>query len=164
VGTWHIALMHITFNKELSLGMPRVKLIDKDQRKQESSKIRGKFPDRIPVICEKAEKTDIPVINKTKYLVPAVCYYTLTRKDLTVGQFVYVVRRRVKLAPEKAIFIFVGDILPSTAATMNAIYDEHKDEDGFLYMRFVTLDGIDDKLRRREYLVRIYTILTGSGP
>jgi hypothetical protein len=26
------------------------------------------------VICEKAEKSDIPTIDKKKYLVPAVCY------------------------------------------------------------------------------------------
>lgn len=53
--------------------MSRSILIDEEQRKEESSKIRDKFPDRIPVICEKAEKTDIPAINKNKYLVPAVC-------------------------------------------------------------------------------------------
>ena len=47
-------------------------------------------------------------------------------QDLTVGQFVYVIRKRIKLAPEKAIFIFVDEILPPTAALMSAIYEEHK--------------------------------------
>ncbi|CEQ43153.1 SPOSA6832_05058 [Sporobolomyces salmonicolor] len=79
------------------------------------------------VICEKADKTDIPAIDKKKYLVPA---------DLTVGQFVYVIRKRIKLAPEKAIFIFVDEVLPPTAALMSSIYDEHKDEDGFLYVTY----------------------------
>ncbi|MCO5577661.1 hypothetical protein L7F22_031492 [Adiantum nelumboides] len=55
------------------------------------------------VICEKADRTDIPTIDKKKYLVPS---------DLTVGQFVYVIRKRIKLAPEKAIFIFVDEVLP----------------------------------------------------
>jgi hypothetical protein len=45
---------------------------------------------------------------------------------LTVGQFVYVIRKRIKLAPEKAIFIFVDETLPPTAALMSAIYEEHK--------------------------------------
>jgi GABA(A) receptor-associated protein len=40
-----------------------------------------------------------------RYLVPA---------DLTVGQFIYVVRKRIKLSPEKAIFVFVKDTLPPT--------------------------------------------------
>lgn len=88
-----------------------------DKRKAEAERIRQKYSDRIPVICEKVEKSDIPTIDKKKYLVPA---------DLTVGQFVYVIRKRIKLSPEKAIFIFVDDILPPTAALMSAIYEEHK--------------------------------------
>ncbi|KNZ53904.1 hypothetical protein VP01_3101g2 [Puccinia sorghi] len=88
-----------------------------EKRKAEAERIRQKYPDRIPVICEKADRTDIPTIDKKKYLVPS---------DLTVGQFVYVIRKRIKLAPEKAIFIFVDEVLPPTAALMSAIYEEHK--------------------------------------
>lgn len=53
--------------------------------------------------------------------------------DLTVGQFVYVIRKRIKLSPEKAIFIFVDEVLPPTAALMSSIYEEHKDEDGYVF-------------------------------
>ncbi|KAL5209430.1 hypothetical protein ABZP36_005053 [Zizania latifolia] len=60
----------------------------------------------------------------------------LFRADLTVGQFVYVVRKRIKLSPEKAIFVFVKNTLPPTASLMSAIYEESKDEDGFLYMTY----------------------------
>ncbi|RUP42988.1 microtubule-associated protein [Jimgerdemannia flammicorona] len=131
-----------------------------EKRKAEAERIRQKYPDRIPVICEKVEKSDIATIDKKKYLVPS---------DLTVGQFVYVIRKRIKLSPDKAIFIFVNEVLPPTAGTycafsatrdpfacvylaafidsfftlnllilalMNAIYDEHKDDDGFLYITY----------------------------
>ncbi|KAF7338493.1 IDI-7 protein [Mycena venus] len=98
-----------------------------EKRKAEAERIRQKYPDRIPVICEKADRTDIPTIDKKKYLVPS---------DLTVGQFVYVIRKRIKLAPEKAIFIFVDEVLPPTAALMSAIYEEHKDDDNFLYVSY----------------------------
>ncbi|KAL2466976.1 Autophagy-related protein 8c [Abeliophyllum distichum] len=100
-----------------------------ERRQAEAARIREKYPDRIPVIVEKAELSDIPDIEKKKYLVPA---------DLTVGQFVYVVRKRIKLSAdsEKAIFIFVKNILPPTAAMLSAIYEENKDEDGFLYMTY----------------------------
>ncbi|RDX66865.1 Autophagy-related protein 8f, partial [Mucuna pruriens] len=97
---------------------------DLEKRRAEAARIREKYPDRIPVIVEKAERSDIPSIDKKKYLVPA---------DLTVGQFVYVIRKRIKLSAEKAIFIFVDNVLPPTGAIMSAIYDEKKDEDGFLY-------------------------------
>ena len=42
-------------------------------------------------------------IDKNKFLVP---------KDLTLGQFVYVIRKRMKLPPEKAIFVFIKKCLP----------------------------------------------------
>ncbi|XP_034897582.1 autophagy-related protein 8f [Populus alba] len=98
-----------------------------EKRRAEAARIREKYPDRFPVIVEKAERSDIPNIDKKKYLVPA---------DLTVGQFVYVIRKRIKLSAEKAIFIFVDNVLPPTGAIMSAIYVEKKDEDGFLYVTY----------------------------
>jgi len=98
-----------------------------ERRQAEAGRIRDKYPDRIPVVVEKAQKSDIPDIDKKKYLVPA---------DLTVGQFVYVIRKRIKVSPEKAIFMFVKNVLPPTAALMTDIYEDHKDEDGFLYITY----------------------------
>lgn len=98
-----------------------------EKRKAEAERILTRFPDRLPVICEKVETSDIADIDKRKYLVP---------KDLSVGQFVYVIRKRIKLPSEKAIFIFVNDILPPTASLMSRIYEEHHDEDGFLYVLY----------------------------
>ncbi|KAL6349219.1 hypothetical protein AAG906_033875 [Vitis piasezkii] len=107
---------------------------DFEKRRAEAARIREKYPDRIPVIVEKAERSDIPNIDKKKYLVPA---------DLTVGQFVYVIRKRIKLSAEKAIFIFVDNIenwrggcVCFFRAIMSGIYDEKKDADGFLYVTY----------------------------
>lgn len=96
-----------------------------EDRCKESNKIREKYPDRIPVIVDRRDKSNIPDIDKHKFLIP---------NDLTVGQFVYVIRKRIKIAPEKAIFVFINNVLPPTAALLSQIYDEHKDEDGFLYI------------------------------
>ena len=98
-----------------------------DKRKSEAERIRAKYPDRVPVICEKADRSDIPDIDKKKYLVPA---------DLTVGQFHYVIRKRIKLAPEKALFLFCSNSIPPNAALMSTVYEEQKDEDGFLYIQY----------------------------
>merc|ERR1711966_351274 len=99
-----------------------------DKRVEEADKIRKKHADRIPVICERADGSDIAEIDRKKYLVP---------QELTVGQFVYVVRKRLKLPPEKAIFIFVNGVLPSTgAALMSQMYKDYKDPDGFLYVTY----------------------------
>lgn len=98
-----------------------------EKRKEEAQRITKKFTNRIPVICEKAEKSDVPDIDKRKYLVP---------DDLTVGQFIYVIRKRIELPPEKAIFIFVNNTLPPTASLMSAIYQEYRDKDDFLYVTY----------------------------
>lgn len=98
-----------------------------EKRRSEAQRIRTKYADRIPVICEKDERSDIPDIDKKKYLVP---------QDLTVGQFVYVIRKRIKLSSEKAIFIFINNVLPPTAALMSKVYNDYKDEDGFLYVQY----------------------------
>jgi GABA(A) receptor-associated protein len=39
-----------------------------EKRKQEADRIRQKYPDRIPCIVEKADKSDITPIDKKKYL------------------------------------------------------------------------------------------------
>lgn len=98
-----------------------------EKRQAEARRIREKYPDRIPVIVEKADKSDVPTIDKKKYLVP---------NDLTVGQFTYVIRKRIQVNPEKALFIFVRNILPPNAALISDVFSDHKDEDGFLYMRY----------------------------
>ncbi|XP_059624238.1 autophagy-related protein 8C-like isoform X1 [Cornus florida] len=116
-GTLSPAMAKSSFKLEHSL----------EKRQAEAGRIREKYPDRIPVIVEKAEKSDIPDVDKKKYLVPA---------DLNVGQFIYVVRKRIKLGAEKAIFVFVKNMLPPTGAVMSAIYEDNKDEDGFLYMTY----------------------------
>jgi GABA(A) receptor-associated protein len=66
-------------------------------------------------------------IDKKKYLVPS---------DLTCGQFVYVIRKRLKLPSEKALFLFVNGSIPPTSAMINSIYEQHQDKDGFLYMSY----------------------------
>ena len=96
-------------------------------RKAESTKILLKYPNRIPIILEKSKTSkDIPDVDKKKYLVP---------RDLTMGQFQYVVRKRLKtLTAEKGLFFFVGNSMPSTSQLLTQVYDVHKDEDGFLYV------------------------------
>lgn len=98
-----------------------------EQRKKEATSIKKKYPDRIPVIVEKEPHSDIVEIDKHKFLVP---------NHLTVGQFVYVIRKRMKLPPEKAIFIFVHNQIPNQSCLMSSIYEESKDNDEFLYIKY----------------------------
>ena len=100
------------------------KAVPESKRKAEAKRIRDKYPDRCCVIVTKAHGSNAPSIDRHKYLVPG---------DLTVGQFTYVVRKRIKVDPAKAIFMFVDNTLPATSALMSNVYEEKKDTDGFLY-------------------------------
>lgn len=99
-----------------------------EKRQAEALRIRTKFPERIPVIVERARHAkDVPLIDKKKYLVP---------QDLTAGQFVYIIRKRIHLTPEKALFIFVNNTLLPTGMPMSQVYEENKEECGFLYVQY----------------------------
>lgn len=99
------------------------------QRKEEADRVIQKYPDRIPIICERSSSAsrDCPQIDKIKYLVPI---------DLTMGQFLFVIRKRMRLPAEKAIFVFVNNTIAPSSAYINDIYMYNKSDDNFLYVTY----------------------------
>ena len=98
-----------------------------EQRKSEAEKIRNKYPERIPVVVERVPNSQITDIDKRKFLVP---------NDISVAQFMWIIRKRIQLPSEKAIFLFVNKTIPQSSSTMGQIYSNFKDEDGFLYIAY----------------------------
>jgi len=50
---------------------------------------------------------------------------------------VFEIRKHMpNLNEEKAIFLFINEVLPPSSALMSQIYEKHKDEDGFLYITY----------------------------
>jgi len=98
-------------------------------RQKESKRIMTLYPDRIPIICERSELTDsnCPIIDKKKYLVPV---------GLNVGQFIHIIRTRMRLPPEKALYLFIKGNIPSSSFIMETLYHYYSDEDGFLYVLY----------------------------
>ena len=99
------------------------------KRLEESTRIRAKFPDRVPVIVEKSgtANNDLPPLKKQKYLVPY---------DITSGQFMFIIRKRIQLEPHAALFMFIGNELSQSAELFGNLYENKKDEDGFLYITY----------------------------
>jgi GABA(A) receptor-associated protein len=96
----------------------------------ESTKIREKFPGRIPIIVERAKfANDLPLVDKNKYMCP---------EHFSIGQFIYLIRKRIDLPPEKALFVFVGNTLPMASQTISELYMRYRDADGFLYMTYTS--------------------------
>ncbi|XP_063043655.1 gamma-aminobutyric acid receptor-associated protein-like [Engraulis encrasicolus] len=53
-----------------------------------------------------------------------------------LGQFYFLIRKRIHLRAEDALFFFVNNVIPPTSATMGLLYQEHHEEDFFLYIAY----------------------------
>ena len=98
-----------------------------EKRLAESTCIQKKYPNRLLVICEKhVNCTTLPSMDKRKFLVP---------RDLTFGQFMYVVRRRIRLDKDKAIFLTLSNgTVPAPSSLLVDIASKHTHDDGFFYV------------------------------
>lgn len=98
-----------------------------EERKLEAQRIKKKYASRCPIICEyfRYKDTDQGRLDKNKFLVPM---------SMTVASFMQIVRRRMKIGAEHALYIFTAIGLPRTSMTIAELYEEAVDEDGFLYM------------------------------
>lgn len=98
------------------------------ERKKDVHSMLKKYVGRIPIIIDKVKNSPVPDLDKTKYLVPS---------DLTVGQFLYVIRKRIKLEPSQAIFIFFKNELVNTGMSVGEVYEKYKNiDDEMLYATY----------------------------
>ena len=96
----------------------------------EVDKLRAKFPGKIPIFVTRASNArDLPDLPKHKFLAPS---------HLTIGQFIYVIRRHIQLPPEKALFVFVNNTLPTSSSFLSEVYANNKSPDGALRMTYTS--------------------------
>ena len=87
-----------------------------------------KYPERIPTLVWKRPGTGVKQIDKSKFMVP---------RELRLGQFQYIIRRRLNLSNQQALFIFIGNgVLMPSSSTIEGAYDKYKDDDGFLTITY----------------------------
>lgn len=113
------------------------KATDYNKRYKEACKVIEKHPDRCSVIVGRIDGSDVPEIDKHKFLVP---------RELTVGQFSYVIRKKIQIDPEKALFLFCNKILPVASWNMGQLYDKYHDHDKFLYISYASENTFGDSL------------------
>ena len=110
--------MEFKFKKEKTL----------EVRRSEYEKVIKQHPDKIPIICEKAPRSKIKAIDKTKYLV---------EPNLSLPQFKATIRKKLDLDDKEAIFFLInGKASLSGNESLGTIYEKYKSKDGFLYIAY----------------------------
>jgi GABA(A) receptor-associated protein len=141
------------------------------QRKLDCDQILLKYPDRIPILCEKHPYSkNAPDIDKHKYLVGY---------DLTIGQFMLVIRKRMNIKPEVGLYMFINGIIHSNSTLLQELYLDFRDYDGFLYVEYDVENTFgddyyfkkgdivyllkDNKLDKNEsYIIHLIEIIKGG--
>ncbi|CAE7920689.1 ATG8 [Symbiodinium sp. KB8] len=86
-----------------------------------------RFPGKVPVVVERAAKSTLPAMPRPKHLVPF---------DLPMYELLGVIRKRLTLPPEQALFLFVGDSIVSAAELVGVVHEREASKDGFLYITY----------------------------
>ena len=102
---------------------------DFERRSGESQKIMTKYPSRIPIVVEKCNRCLLNDIDKKKYLVP---------KDLNMNQFIYIIRKRIKLTSSESLFLMIDNQLCPSNKSLSEIYENMANKDGFLYVTYTS--------------------------
>ena len=80
---------------------------------QEIESLHKKYPGYICVLVKQSKRGDLPPLDKHKYIVP---------KSLTVGAFLFMIRKRITLPPEKAMYLFIENTLPTSSSLLSEMY------------------------------------------
>jgi GABA(A) receptor-associated protein len=96
-------------------------------RPGEIERLKQTYPDKAFVFVKQSPRSNMPPLDKLKYIVP---------KGTNVSQFLFILRSRMKLPPEKALYIFVKNTLPPSSMTFRELEKMYAEEDGTLRITY----------------------------
>lgn len=97
---------------------------------REALYVLQKYPKKVPVIVQRCINcNDLPELPKKKFLMP---------KELKMCEFLYYIRRQISVPAHISVFIYVNNSLPSLNSHMELLYNEEKNENGFLYIYYAS--------------------------
>ena len=111
-----------------------VNTISFEDRKKRSNSLLLKYKDKFPVILEKSSRDKyLPNIDKSKLLVS---------QEMTVATVLQLLKKNLQINENTAIYIMIADkdkqVMLSGSQSISYLYDNYKNEDGFLYLEYCT--------------------------
>jgi len=109
-------------------------------RKEATTNILKKYPDKCPIYLTFDSKLILKPrsgTNFNKYIISI---------SLTVGQYLTILKKRIEMGENIGLTLFiniykndklVNTTLPILSTTIEEVYANYKDDDGFLYMNLI---------------------------
>lgn len=96
----------------------------------EADTLKAKYPGKIPIFVTKSlNAKDVPDLPRHKFLAPS---------HLSLGTFICIIRKQISLPPEKALFVFINNTLPTSSTLLSELYYAHKSPDGALRITYTS--------------------------
>jgi GABA(A) receptor-associated protein len=98
-----------------------------EDRLKEATEILRKYPDKIPVIVEPSSNSNDANLERNKFLCP---------KDISISQFLVILRNRLSLKATQSIYLFINNKTPSNNLLIGDVYLNNCDTDKFLKIKY----------------------------
>lgn len=90
-----------------------------EERKKESNRLIEKYQNRIPIIIEGPDKE---------------LHKLLSPENLKTVQLSNIIKKKAQINQYQALYFIIDNSIISATDTMQSLYKNHKDKDGFLYI------------------------------
>ncbi len=116
------------------------KRINFEERKKITDNILGKYEDKCPIYLSFDSQLNLKSLkNYNRYIVT---------NNLTLSQFLLIVKKKINFDATESLSLFIeiydknnsnikNTILAPLSSSIASIYNNNKNEDGFLYMRLL---------------------------
>lgn len=84
--------------------------------KKEVSLIKEKYPTYVPILIRS---------NKLKF----TQYKYLVNEEVTISQFMIIIKKKVELKPYEAVYLFINNTIPQGSILLKSLYNNNKDLD-----------------------------------
>ena len=99
-----------------------------NERKKESTKILRKYPNMVPIIIEKSDRSEIEDIDKHNYIF---------KKSAIFGYVMKVIRKKLKLDSSTSLYFYINNkTVPKVHDKLGDLYKKYRDKDLFLYITY----------------------------
>jgi len=129
-------LLYVSYADEPPATAPQIGYYKGTYTKREriSEAEKARWLEKVPIFCERAERSNVPLLEQQKFFVS---------HEMTVQTFIKLLEKRIATELNCPIFLFIeGHPITCPEQSMAELYAKHKDDDKFLYVTYSSSPSI----------------------